>query len=83
MEATGGIIASIKEFFLGAIEAVFDAITAFIRNVTELASTAMGLMTEYGNLGLDLMQKMADLKSPSPMPSSAAEVENWNVRGRS
>ena len=62
---------------------VCDAIAAFIRNVTELASTAMGLMTEYGNLGLDLMQKMADLKSPSPMPSSAAEVENWNVRGRS
>jgi len=36
VEATGGIIASIKEFFLGAIEAVFDAIAAFIRNVTEL-----------------------------------------------
>ncbi len=68
---------------LGVAEAVGDAIAAFIRNVTNLESTAMELMTEYGNLGLDLKQKVADLEIPSPMPSSAAEVENWKVRGRS
>ncbi|MCA1674537.1 MAG: hypothetical protein LC799_20890 [Actinobacteria bacterium] len=83
VEATGGIIAGIAEFLLGVAEAVGDAIAAFIRNVTNLESTAMELMTEYGKLGLDLRQSVADLEIPSPLPSSAAEVENWNVRGRS
>jgi hypothetical protein len=82
LEATGGIIAGIPGL-LGVFEAVFDAIAAFIRNVTNLESTAMGLMTEYGKLGLDLRQRVADLEIPSPLPSSAAEVENWYVRGRS
>ncbi len=82
VELTGGIIASIKEFFFGAAEAVASAIADFIRNVTDLESKAMELMTEYGNLGLDLMQKVADMEIPSPMPSSAGEVDNWSVRGR-
>lgn len=82
-ELTGGIIASIKEFFFGAAEAVANAIADFIRNVTDLESKAMELMTEYGNLGLDLMQKVADMEIPSPLPSSTGEVDNWSVRGRS
>lgn len=83
IELTGGIIASIKEFFFGAAEAVANAIADFIRNVTDLESKAMELMTEYGNLGLDLMQKVADMEIPSPLPSSTGEVDNWSVRGRS
>ncbi|MGH3980094.1 MAG: hypothetical protein ACRDRZ_14015 [Pseudonocardiaceae bacterium] len=83
MEATGGIIAGIGEFFFGVAEAVADAIAAFIRNVSDLESKAMEIMTDYGNLGLDLEQKVADMEIPSPMPSSAAEGDNWNVRARS
>lgn len=80
IEATGGIIASVKEFFFGAAEAVGNAIAAFIRNVVALESKAMEIMTEYGNLGLDLKQKVADMEIPSPMPSAVAEPDNWDVR---
>jgi hypothetical protein len=83
IELTSGIVASIKELFFGAAEAVANAIADFIRNVTDLESKAMELMTEYGNLGLDLMQKVADMEIPSPLPSSTGEVDNWSVRGRS
>jgi hypothetical protein len=82
VEVTGGIIASIKEFFLGAAGAVANAIADFIRNRIGLESKAMELMTEYGNLGLDLKQKVADMEIPSPMPASAGKVSNWNVRSR-
>lgn len=79
VEATGGIVGSFKDFF-GVVEAAANAIAAFIRNVVNLESKAMELMTEYGNLGLDLQQKVADMQIPSPIPSAVAESDNWDVR---
>ncbi|MCO1582650.1 hypothetical protein M8C13_43590 [Crossiella sp. SN42] len=82
IQLTGGIIAGIKEFFLGVAEAVTSAIADFVRNVSDLLNTAATLTQEYKRTGVDLRQKAADLKVPSTIPGSATDAGGWEVRPR-
>lgn len=81
LEAVGGILGTLKDW-LGVLGEVAQLLANFVRNVTALENEALGIITEYGQTGLDLRQRATDLEVPSSMPPSAGISDNWDIRGQ-
>jgi uncharacterized protein YukE len=81
VEATGGIIGAIKDWF-GVADVIAKAIADFLRSTSELMVKLETAITEYRTNGQDLRQKAAELKLPEAIPSSSVDVAGWDVRSR-
>ncbi|MQA87891.1 MAG: hypothetical protein GEV03_25515 [Streptosporangiales bacterium] len=79
LEAVGGIPGTTPDW-LGILGEIARLLAKFVRSVTDLENQALGTITEYGETGLELQRKAADLKVPTRMPSSAGVADDWGVR---
>ncbi|MGI8306900.1 hypothetical protein [Saccharopolyspora hattusasensis] len=82
VQATGGVIAHVKEFFIGVAEPIANAIAEFIRIAGQVVTQAQTAISEYRRTGQDLKQEVTDLKVPETIPSSSVDTGGWNVRKR-
>jgi uncharacterized protein YukE len=78
-DATAGVLENIEQLWATVPGAVMQALSAFVTKVTDLATKATTIVTEYGQGILAITQRASELRAPDDAPRSISEPDNWTV----
>ena len=78
-DATASVLWNIEQLWAAVPAAVTQALSAFMTKVTDLATKATTIVTEYGQGILAITQRASDLRPPDDAPRAISEPDNWTV----